>query len=226
MSHEDHRTEPPVDPAEFWEDRYRSTRGEHGQVWSGRVNEAVQREVTGLRPGTALELGCGEGGDALWLAGQGWSVTAIDISATALAVGAAEAERAGLSERIRWIQADLATWQPSAEFDLVTTAFLHSPVELPREEVLRRAATAVAPDGRLLVVGHGAVPPGSKLSHHEHDGPPLPTADEVLASLDLSDDWVTETNALVERPAVWRDGSAVTLVDAVLRVRRGAGPDA
>lgn len=220
MSHADHRSEPPVGPAEFWEERYRSTRGDHGQVWSGRVNEAVEREVTGIPPGTALELGCGEGGDALWLARQGWQVTAIDISATALAVAAAEAARAGLADSIQWIQDDLSSWQPSTAFDLVTTAFLHSPVDLPREEVLRRAVTAVAPGGSLLVVGHGAVPPGSALSHHEHEGPPLPSPDEVLAALHLPDGWTIETNALVERPAVWRDGSAVTLVDAVLRVRR------
>lgn len=221
MSGEEQQPEAPADPAAFWEERYRSTRGEHGRVWSGRVNEAVECEVADIPPGTALELGCGEGADALWLAGQGWSVTATDISATALAVGAAEAEHTGLSERIRWIQADLSTWRPSTEFDLVTTAFLHSPVDLPREKILRRAASAVAPHGRLLVVGHGAVPPGSTLSHHEHDGPPLPTPQEVLTSLDLTDDWIIETSALVERTAIWRDGSTVTLVDAVLRVRRG-----
>lgn len=208
------------DPEEFWEARYRSTRGENGRVWSGRVNEAVAREVAGLAPGTALELGCGEGGDALWLASRGWRVTAVDISATALAVGAAEATRAGLADRIDWVQADLSTWQPPSQFALVTSAFLHSPVELPREVVLRRAATAVAPGGQLLVVGHGATPPGSALDHHQHDGPPLPTSDEVLASLDLGEDWITETSALVQRPAIWRDGSEVTLVDAVLRVRR------
>lgn len=224
MTHVEHSTGPASDPAEFWEARYRSTQGENGQVWSGRVNAAVEHEVAELTPGTALELGCGEGGDALWLAARGWRVTAVDISATALEVGAAEAERAGLADRIDWVHADLSTWHPSTEFDLVTTAFLHSPVELPREAVLRRAASAVAPGGQLLVVGHGAVPPGSKLSHHEHDGPPLPTADEVLASLALTDEWITETSEPVDRPAIWRDGSAVTLVDAVLRVRRrGAG---
>lgn len=212
--------QPITDPAEFWEDRYRSTRGDHGRVWSGRVNPAVEREVAGLRPGTALDLACGEGGDALWLATQGWSVTAVDISATALAVGSAQAERAGLADRVHWLQADLSTWQPTGEFDLVTTAFLHSPVELPREEVLRRAAAAVTPGGSLLVVGHAAVPPGSKLGHHKHEGPPLPNPDDVLASLQLDIDWIVETNALVEREAVWRDGSTVTLVDSVLRVRR------
>ncbi len=220
MSDAGHSVDPVTDPAEFWEARYRSTRGEHGRVWSGQVNAAVEREVAGLTPGTALDLGCGEGGDALWLAANGWTVTAIDISAAALDVGRAEAQRAGLADRIHWVRGDLSTWEPTSAFDLVTSAFLHSPVELPRDEVLRRAASAVAPGGRLLVVGHGAAPPGSKLSHHDHDGPPLPTTDEVLESLALTDEWITETRAMVERSAIWRDGSTVTLVDAVLRVKR------
>lgn len=222
MIHDGHGAEPTADPATFWEERYRSGAGEHGRVWSGRVNEAVERELAGIRPGTVLELGCGEGGDALWLAAEGWSVTAVDISATALAVGAARAEEAGLADRIRWVQADLSTWRPPHEFDLVTTAFLHSPVELPREEVLRRATMAVAPGGRLLVVGHGATPPGSTLGRDPHEGPPLPTPGEVLVALQLSEEWIVETAALIERPATWRDGSAVTLVDAVVHLRRGA----
>ena len=217
----DSKDEEITDPTDFWEARYITNRDETGHVCSGRVNEAVARELTGLTPGTALDLGAGEGGDALWLAAQGWTVTAIDISATALAVGAAKAAEKGLAERIEWVQADLAGWHPSSEFDLVTAAFLHSPVELPREEILRRAASAVAPGGRLLVVGHGAFPPGSShAEEHNHDAPPLPTPDEVLASLQLADGWVVETNVLVERPVVLRDGRAFTQVDTVLRVRR------
>jgi SAM-dependent methyltransferase len=208
-----------TDPADFWETRYRSNRGASGRMWSGRVNATVEHEVSGLAPGTALELGSGEGADALWLAAHGWEVTAVDISATALAVGAAQAASDGLTDRIRWVQADLATWHPSTEFDLVTAAFLHSPVELPREDILRRATSAVAVGGQLLVVGHGAFPPGS--SHeHDHNAPPLPTPDAVLASLELPDGWVVETNTLVDRPVIWRDGIATTLVDSVLRVRR------
>lgn len=209
-----------TDPAEFWEARYISNRGASGHVWSGLVNAAIEHEVAGLTPGSALELGCGEGGDALWLAARGWAVTAIDISATALAVGAAQAAQEGLADRIQWVQADLAAWHPSAEFDLVAAAFLHSPVELPREEILRRAASAVAPGGRLLIVGHGAFPHAVAGGDHDHDAPPLPTPDEVLAALDLPDGWVVETNALLDRPVTWHDGSAVTVADTVVRVRR------
>lgn len=209
------------DPTAFWEARYTTTRSASGTVWSGRVNATVAAEIADLTPGTALDLGCGEGGDALWLAAAGWRVTAVDISTTALTVGASTAESRGLSTRVEWVQADLATWRPSAEFDLVTAAFLHSPVELPREAILRRASSSVAPGGRLLVVGHGAFPPGSSHAEHQKEGPPLPTPDEVLDSLDLPEGWVVETNALVERPTIGRDGAPVTLIDTVLRVRRG-----
>ncbi|PVW03531.1 hypothetical protein DEA06_13550 [Microbacterium sp. Gd 4-13] len=86
-------------------------------------------------------------------------------------------------------------------------------------EILRRAVSAVAPGGRLLVVGHGAFPPGSS---HDHDraAPPLPTSGEVLASLDLPDGWTVETNESVDREVEWRDQGTVTLTDAVLRVLR------
>ncbi|AWB88038.1 SAM-dependent methyltransferase [Mycetocola zhujimingii] len=213
---------PITDPAAFWEARYFSTQGDNGGMWSGRVNATVEHEVSGLTPGTALDLGSGEGGDALWLAARGWDVTAVDISATALAVGATRAANSGLADRISWVQADLATWHPSTEFDLVTAAFLHSPVELPREDILRRATAAVAPGGRLLVVGHAAFPPGAGHDHADnHDAQPLPTPDAVLASLELPAGWVVETNALVDRPITGRDGTTLTLVDSVLRVRRG-----
>jgi SAM-dependent methyltransferase len=213
-----------TDPAEFWEARYLANRGESGQVWSGRVNATVEREVADLAPGSALDLGSGEGGDAMWLAARGWTVTAIDISANALAVAAEKAHLRGLANRITWVQADLAAWHPDAEFDLVTAAFLHSPVSLPRSEVLQRAAAAVAPGGRLLIVGHGAFPPGVG-GEHDHDAVPLPTADEVLASLELPANWVVETNGDVERAATWHDGTAVTLTDTVVRVRRDITDD-
>lgn len=209
-----------TDPAEFWEARYLTHRDREGQVWSGEVNATVAHEVAGLTPGSALDLGSGEGGDALWLAAEGWSVTAIDISATALAVGAARAESSGLGDRIEWVQQDLSTWHPSTEYDLVTAAFLHSPVELPRDETLRRAASAVAPGGRLLVVGHGAFQSGA--SHHDRaDAPTLPTPEEVLESLALGEAWTVETAASVERVAR-HDGREVTVTDAVVRVRRVA----
>lgn len=216
MRHEPAGTD--VDASEFWENRYRTGRGEDGRMWSGRVNATVEAHVAGLTPGSALELGCGEGADALWLAGHGWTVTAVDLSAAALEVAALHATREGLADRVTWQQADLTTWHPTQQYDLVTSAFLHSPFEFPREAILRRAASAVAPGGRLLVVGHAASPPGSG-HDHDQDAPPLPSPAEVLASLDLDADWAVESNTTVQRAVTWR-GHDVTLLDAVVRVRR------
>ena len=201
-------------PAEFWEARYRQS----DQAWSGRANAALEREADGLAPGRALDLGSGEGGDALWLAARGWRVTALEISPTALARGAAKADSAGLTDRINWVEQDLAEWHPNETYDLVSAQFLHSPVELPRDEILRRASTAVAPRGILLIVGHAAFPPWST---HRHDDSPLPTPDEVYASLDLAEgEWTVLTNAQVERTVTGPDGSDALMPDAVLTLRR------
>ena len=214
MSH--HEVDPEQDPAAFWENRYRDA----GQTWSGRPNAALVREVAGLPPGHALDLGSGEGGDAIWLAQEGWSVTAVEISPSALALAARNAEAEGVAGRIRWVEADLATWQPDGAYDLVSAQFLHSPVELPREDILRRAATAVGPGGLLLVVGHGEFPPWSS---HPHDEAPLPKPEEVLASLALHpDEWTVLTQAMIDRMATGPDGSLATLNDSVVTVRRSA----
>jgi len=201
--------------AEYWESRYR----ENGRSWSGNVNAALEREIGGVAPGTALDLGSGEGGDALWLAHNGWAVTAVDISPTALAVGAAAQ---GPHDVITWVAADLAEWQPSARYDLVTSCFLHSWVELPREAILRRAATAVAPGGLLLIVGHAGVPHWATPDEHAHHAQELPGPDEVLASLELEhpSDWTVLTRALIERAATAPDGSTGLIADSVLKLRR------
>jgi SAM-dependent methyltransferase len=201
-------------PASFWDARYRET----DRTWSGRANAALEREAASLAPGRALDLGSGEGGDALWLAERGWHVTAVDISPTALDRGRAAAAGRGLTHHIEWIEADLGEWTAQEEFDLVSAHFLHSPVELPRELILRRAADSVARGGVLLIVGHGAFPPWSS---HRHEGPPLPTPDEVLAGLDLPQtEWTVLTCALVDRAAVSPQGDSVVMTDAVLTVRR------
>jgi SAM-dependent methyltransferase len=145
----------------YWNGRYR----EWAAMWSGRVNPILAREASILAPGTALDLGCGEGADAIWLANAGWTVTAIDVSTTALDRAREHAAAAGVGERIDWQHQDLAEGFPSGEFDLVSAQFLHSPIEMPRGEILRRAAAAVAPGGSLLVVGHFGTPPGAAAEH-------------------------------------------------------------
>jgi len=199
---------------EFWESFY----SERDQVWSGKPNAMLVREASGLTPGTALDLGCGEGADAIWLASQGWQVTGIDVSAVALERAAQHAADAGVAGRIQWRRLDLADWEPDGRYDLVSAQFLHSPVELPRNGVLSTAARAVAPGGRLLVVGHESFPPWSR---HPEPDEPLPTAAELAAALGLqSPAWVLETVDSVTRDVTGPEGEAGTLTDSVLRARR------
>ena len=156
---------------QFWEERY--TRQE--RVWSGRPNQILVSEVEGLAPGVALDLGCGEGADAVWLA-KGWRVVAVDISTTALQRGAKHAEDAGVADRIDWQAQDLAQWRPDRDFDLVSAQFLQSPIAFPREDILRAAASAVGSGGTLLIVGHAALPPWA--THHQ-PAVHLPTSSEA-----------------------------------------------
>lgn len=201
-----------------WEEKYGSSEG----VWSGHVNAALAQVAAELAPGTALDLGAGEGGDALWLAERGWDVTGIDISPTALARAEAAAERAGLSERVTWVAADLDTWSSPLEFDLVAASFLQSPVALDRGRILRNAAERVAPGGHLLVVAHAEPPPWAH--GHDHDrlaAMDFPTPQDDLATLDLAPDrWHTVVAELRDRPAFAPSGEEVVLRDGVLLVQR------
>ncbi len=102
---------------EFWDDRYRSA----DHLWSGQPNAQLVAQTADLAPGTALDAGCGEGADAIWLARHGWTVTAVDVSAVALARAGGYAAAAGdeIARRITWQQADLRSWDPAPQrFDL------------------------------------------------------------------------------------------------------------
>jgi SAM-dependent methyltransferase len=203
-----------VSASEFWEDRYSTAPA----VWSGRVNESLARVAVALAPGRALDLGCGEGADALWLARRGWQVTAVDISVTALERGRAAALKAGLPpERIEWVAADLATWQPEETFDLVSACFLQSPVPIPRSQILRRAADVVAPSGSLLVISHAAPPPWAKNpENHDVLGPA-----EELTALGLdTHQWAVVQAEVRERLTTGPDGQQATVSDTVVRARR------
>ncbi|CAN5234470.1 hypothetical protein BH09ACT6_BH09ACT6_12680 [soil metagenome] len=205
---------PPASIEDYWNGHY----GQRSQIWSGNVNPLLAREAQRLAVGRALDLGCGEGGDAVWLARQGWHVTAVDVSSTALDRGRAAAESAGVSALIEWQQHDLGRSFPAGEFDLVSAQFLQSPVELDRETILGRAAAAVAPGGSLLVVGHAAFPPWSKMAGSDVR---LPTADEVLASMRLDPhSWHTVLCRVESREATGPDGLEATLYDSVVLVQR------
>jgi SAM-dependent methyltransferase len=200
---------------ESYDELYRSTPA----VWSGRANRQLVVEAAELTPGTALDAGSGEGGDTLWLAERGWHVTAVDFSAVALERAASVARARGLEDRIEWRHEDLDGWTPPAgRFDLVTAHYLHATWS-DRPAMFRRLATAVAPGGTLLVVGHLLGEHWDHGQHHAHDPGVLYTAEDVASLLD-PDEWldvVTETRERDHRAAE-RTGNPVP--DTVLRARR------
>jgi SAM-dependent methyltransferase len=206
-----------TDAKAHWEEHY----GERDRVWSGRVNARLAEVVSTLEPGRALDLGCGEGGDACWLAERGWTVVAVDISDTALQRAAADADARGLGDRIEFAQHDLSDGFPDGTFDLISAQFLHSTIPLDRPRILKNAADAVRPNGLLLIVDHAGPPPwASKLAHHHE----FPSAEEVVASLELDDgEWERVRVEAVERQATGPDGQQGTLVDNVIVVRRRGG---
>ena len=201
---------------QHWEDRY----GERDRIWSGRVNAHLAVVAEPLTPGRALDLGCGEGGDTLWLGAHGWRVLGVDISEPALSRAAAEAEARGLTDRVQLVQTNLSETFPEGTFDLVSAQFLQSLVHLDRERIFASAARAVAPGGVLIIVDHGAAPPWAK---HIHDHV-FPTVEEVFATIDLGEgQWERVHVDTVEREAVGPDGQTGVLVDNLIVLRRPAG---
>lgn len=200
---------------EYWDERYGRE-----QVWSGNPNPLLVRYAADLPPGTALDVGSGEGADVLWLATRGWTVTAADISEVALRRSAELAEQAGaeIAARITWQQADIRTWTPEPErFDLVSAQFMHLP-EPMREALHRRLAAAVRPGGTLLVVGHHPADLEVESMRRPHLPDMFATAEQMATVLDPAE-WAIETTA-PQRQAADPDGNVVTISDAVLRAVR------
>lgn len=132
-----------------WDARYAAA---PDLVWTGEPNRFVVEELADRRPGRALDLAAGEGRNAVWLAGRGWRVTAVDFSGVAVRRGGGLARDRGVE--VDWRVVDVREYQPPAgEFDVVLIAYLHLP-QADFVGVLGRAVTAVAPGGTLLVVGH------------------------------------------------------------------------
>jgi len=200
----------------FWDQRYRSSTA----VWSGKPNPQLMAEGRSLQPGDALDAGCGEGADAIWLANRGWHVTAVDISVIALERGAAQAQQVSndVAGRITWHRVDLLRWHPPPQaYGLVSAQFMQLPAE-QRVALFDRLAAGVAEGGTLLIVGHSPTD-----LHTTAARPPLPelffTAKEIATALDPSLWKVVVSEA---RPREGRDanGHAVTVHDEVLAARR------
>lgn len=199
---------------QFWEKHYQKQE----RVWSGRANPILIDVVASLPSGTVLDLGCGEGGDAIWLAQHGWQVTAVDVSHTALERAAAYAATVGVEAHIDFQQHDLAQTFPAGTFDLISAQYFQSPMEFPRDRVLQAAARAVSLGGLLLIVTHASV---SSWSWHDHSHTRFPTLGEELARLELiPEHWRIERLDTPQRLATGPGGQSATVVDNVIMVRR------
>jgi 2-polyprenyl-3-methyl-5-hydroxy-6-metoxy-1,4-benzoquinol methylase len=194
-----------------WEERYSGAE----RMWSGNPNPHLVAEVSGLTPGTALDVGCGEGGDVIWLARQGWRVTGADFSANGLARAARHAEQAGVADRTDWWQVDARTFLADGRsYDLVTTHFLHPP-DGGMVEVTSRLADAVAPGGHLLVVGHAPSEVFAQLSASHRRAMFL--AEDLLPSLPEA----FEVLVVEQRPrTMTREGMTVDVHDSTLLAHR------
>ena len=207
-----------------WDHRYSGER-----MWSGNPNGSLVHEVSPLKPGRALDVGAGEGGDALWLAEQGWQVTASDISERALDRIRAEAEHRALPVHCLHADANGAAPFPPAAFNLVTAHYASIP-RTPDNRAVRNLLGAVAPGGILLVVGHDLEPlrnAGADQGHtghggHGHSRPFDPDAyvrvEDIAAAIGECADWKIELWEKRPRPA--GAASAHHVHDEILRARR------
>ena len=206
----------PSAQATDWDHRYGGER-----MWSGNPNGSLVNEVTGMSPGRALDVGAGEGGDAIWLAEQGWKVTASDISLRALERVGAEAERRKLPVECHRCDANaLEAYEPAA-FDLVSAHYASIP-RTPEDRAVHNLLNAVAPGGTLLVVSHDLEPMRAPIDTHRHSQAFDPDAyvrvEDFAAVLAKAPNWEVEVHEKRPRPA----GAASThhVDDIILRARR------
>lgn len=194
---------------EAWDERYRGSE----LLWTAEPNRFLVAEASGLEPGRALDLACGEGRNAVWLAERGFAVTGVDFSEVALGKAARLADARGVE--VEWVAADLAAYEPPrSSFDLVVLLYLQLP-EPELRPVLRRAAAAVAPGGTFFLVAHDS----TNLAEG-HGGPRDPrvlySAGDVAAELDGFDVVRAER---VERDVQTPEGERIAL-DALVRAVR------
>ena len=206
------QAEEPAFGSQWWEQHY-----QRQGTGRGVPSPHMVAELAGLPVGTALDAGCGTGADAVWLARQGWEVTAIDISPAA--VGQAErlaaAEAPDVAARISWVVADLTAWEPPQQYDLVVSQYVHP--DAPFSEFVARLAYFVAPGGTLFVAGHDRADSHSA-AHAPEDASIGPEA--VISSLSMS---LWDVDVAETRTRKVRHGpTEATMHDVVVKVRRKA----
>ena len=210
----------------YWDEIWQGDRAT--AMAAGTPNPHLTHEVARLTAGTALDAGCGGGTEAVWLATRGWQVTGADIAVEALARAAEKATRAGVADRMRWVEADLSTWEPEARYDLVTTHYAHPAI--PQLDFYRRIADWVAPGGMLFIVGHlhhnhhgGAASHDAGHGHHDADGQPPESvsvcAADITAQLNPTE-WEISTARETHRSITGPDGRDVQLHDVVVAAVR------
>ncbi len=192
-----------------WDERYAGD----DLVWSAVPNRFLVAEVETLPPGRALDLACGEGRNAVWLAERGWDVTGVDFSKVGLDKARRLADRRGVS--VHWELADVTEHMPAPEsFGLVIVMYLHLP-EAARRVALRHAAAAVAAGGSLLVVGHDITNPSEGWGG-PRDSAVLYGPDDVVADLVGLETVKAER---VRRPVPTDDGEKIA-IDVLVRATR------
>ena len=194
--------------SDFWDARYAAAAASDDTVWSLEPNAWVAATVGELPVGTAVDLGAGEGRNALWLASLGWRVTAVDFSSVGLKTGRGRAESLGLD--VTWVTADATTWLAPEPVDLVVMAYLQLPVEALAAAVAR-ATESLAPGGTLALISHDR----DNLTRGV-GGPQEPTLLTTVGELTAAASGLTiERCELFERVT-----AAGTAIDTVLVARR------
>lgn len=198
--------------AQAWDARY----GEAELLWGAEPNRFVAAEMSAATPGRALDVACGEGRNAIWLAGHGWQAVGVDFSEQGLERAAQLASRAGVADRVDYQVVDVVNDPlPAASFDAVIVAYLQL-TKGPRRAALRNAAAAVAPGGTLLIVGHDTT------NLTEGTGGPqdvevLFSPQDVVADLTDLTEFVVQKAERVRRPVPDAERDAI---DALVRLRR------
>lgn len=200
--------------AEFWDERYRG----RDRLFSGEPNGVLVAEAARLRPGRALDVGCGEGGDAVWLASRGWLVQGLDIAPTALERARVLAGRAGVADRVEWVLGDVAAAPLEAgAFDLVSAQYFPL-LKSAGSAALAGLVSAVAPGGVLLVVGHD---PGEVDPAHGFDPDRFVMPGAVAAA--LGEGWSVEVDQVRARTVPAPAGTGHTRDVVLLARRAGCG---